>query len=134
MGIAKIKNSVIMEETMKKILFIVLAVMMLTAGIVYAIVSPPFGQVVCNSSTATAINPAGNYNTLMITNITPSASVYITPLSSITTTSAGVLLSANTGTVFTDTAKAGLYNNTIGYASWYCLTTAGSATVLWQVR
>ena len=115
-------------------MFIVLAMMMLITGVVYALVSPPFGQVSCNSSTPTVINPAGNYNTLIMMNLTPSTGVYIGPDSSITTTTAGINLSSSTSTAYVADTRTGPYANTVGYASWYCITSSGTATVGWQVR
>jgi type IV secretory pathway TrbL component len=109
----------------KKTALIIAILLVLVIGIAYATVSPSHGQVSCGSSSATRINTAGDYRTLVIQNQTLGANVYIGLDSSITAANAGILLSSATGMG---------YIAETGNASWWCITSSGTGTVGWQAR
>jgi hypothetical protein len=104
--------------------FKVFGLLLLILAFALPALAADMGQVTCNSSTATQIGPAGStaqiFRSLAIQNQTPSVGVYVGPLSTITSSTGGILLSTTTGSAY-------VVDNPV--ETWYCITGSSTVTV-----
>jgi hypothetical protein len=104
---------------MKKFFVLLLSIAFLTLSSSVGAAPPTFSQVSCTGTIAT-IYSGGPSLSVIIQNQTPSVPAYVGPLSTITTTTAGIVLSATTGNSFIIENKSN---------AWYCITAGGTATI-----